>query len=587
MATEQVSIIIRARDLASSVLGKIRNNFGSIIIVANQAAALFGKLVRVAGQVSSGFADLLRRGRDLTVVQSAFNRAAGTGTSALRALRESTQGLVRDYDLMVGFNRAVTLGAVQTTQEFGDLTQTAIALGRAMGLDASVAIDKMTLGLARLSPKLLDDVGLTVSAGEANVRYAAALGVAVSALTDAQRREAFRAAAIDASRVALAKLGKTALGAGDTMQTLRVQVENAVDSIGKKINESDFFAGILSRATSFVEDLADIFMADSGTIREVFDALGTLAGHAFMAALIAPLPFVSAETEIAGMEASVKRIQSLASGARAERRADEIRQTPAFLEARLGVLRAQRAALMARPVTSPEGEGNPLLRLRSERDLMATMREVVAVTDDIVRLDHEISETMTALVEARKRLRQTSAVTVRRPTAAEAAAFAASARERDVVDIPTPLPLRPFVPREVEQSVQVFEEAGAAISDMALTVGREFAFMAASVLRGTDDVVQSVLNMISRIAGQSGGTVGSIVSILADVASLVVGRGDPAPTHVRIDSYADRALDQMRQAQGEVTISLQGFSPDDTAAVERLAARLDALRGRRINLRLT
>jgi hypothetical protein len=50
------------------------------------------------------------------------------------------------------------------------------------------ALDNLITGLGRHSPLILDNLGITVSATEANEKYAASIGVAAKSLTDTQKR---------------------------------------------------------------------------------------------------------------------------------------------------------------------------------------------------------------------------------------------------------------------------------------------------------------------------------------------------------------------------------------------------------------
>jgi hypothetical protein len=77
---------------------------------------------------------------------------------------------------MVGMNRALALGAANNAEQFGELSRTAITLGRALGVDATFAMESLSLGIGRQSRLILDNLGLIVSVETANKKYAAALG---------------------------------------------------------------------------------------------------------------------------------------------------------------------------------------------------------------------------------------------------------------------------------------------------------------------------------------------------------------------------------------------------------------------------
>lgn len=59
------------------------------------------------------------------------------------------------------------------------------------------AINRITRGITKLEPELLDEIGIMVRLDDATTNYARSTGKAVSALTDFERRQAFANAVLD------------------------------------------------------------------------------------------------------------------------------------------------------------------------------------------------------------------------------------------------------------------------------------------------------------------------------------------------------------------------------------------------------
>jgi hypothetical protein len=115
-----------------------------------------------------------------------FTDAAGAQWLTLDRLRTATQGMVSDVDLLTQANRMLSAG--MPVDQIEELFDGAIKLGKAMGIDASMAIEKLTLGLVRQSWRLMDDLGIIMRASQAYEEYAESIGTTVDQL-DAQQKQ--------------------------------------------------------------------------------------------------------------------------------------------------------------------------------------------------------------------------------------------------------------------------------------------------------------------------------------------------------------------------------------------------------------
>ena len=68
---------------------------------------------------------------------------------------------------------------------------------QALGVNMSDAVSRLTRGITKLEPELLDELGIFIRVDDAAKKYAKGLGVAVSSLSDVQRRAAFAAETLD------------------------------------------------------------------------------------------------------------------------------------------------------------------------------------------------------------------------------------------------------------------------------------------------------------------------------------------------------------------------------------------------------
>ncbi len=174
---------------------------------ANQAQGL-GGLVRVYATVAA----------NLFAVSAAFNalkEAANTtsmikgldqlGAASGMALGSLSQRLVQTTDNAITLREAMTTVAKASSAgldsrqilEIGQIAKTA---SLALGLDMTDAISRLTRGITKLEPELLDELGLFTKIGKATDDYARSVGKTAAGLTDFERRQAFANAVLKEGR---------------------------------------------------------------------------------------------------------------------------------------------------------------------------------------------------------------------------------------------------------------------------------------------------------------------------------------------------------------------------------------------------
>lgn len=260
-------------------LSSITTSLGKSLQVATRVIA---QAVGAVVGYGIGLAKLAERGGQVLAVQDAFTRKTGDQVAAVNELRRATGGLISDYDLMVGFNRAATLGAAETVEQYGELAKTGIALGRALGVDAAFAVESLSLGIGRQSKLILDNLGLIVDVDDANKAYAATLGKTTAQLTGAEKAEAFRTAALEAARAKVVELGGAQESNAEQLVRIRTLYANIRDEIGKFVAQNQ---GLRIAFMETANVLETILLALQGGQRdqmvEAFKIAGGLAGTVF------------------------------------------------------------------------------------------------------------------------------------------------------------------------------------------------------------------------------------------------------------------------------------------------------------------
>ena len=132
-------------------------------------------------------------------------RAAGDNlTIVTRNLREITDNAISSADAMKALAVGVSAGFSESQME--GLTRVAKGASLALGRDMTDALDRLVRGAAKLEPEILDELGIMVRLDDATEKYAAKLGIAVTELTQFERRMAFTNAIIEQGETKFAAL---------------------------------------------------------------------------------------------------------------------------------------------------------------------------------------------------------------------------------------------------------------------------------------------------------------------------------------------------------------------------------------------
>lgn len=119
-------------------------------------------------------------------VRSAFQGLGGD----IEQLRAATSGMVSDAQLMENYNRAALLVsktfAQQLPEAMGYLQQVAMATGESM----DYMLRSIVIGVGRLSPLILDNLGIAIKLEDAYKTYAQQIGKTTEALTKQEQQTA-------------------------------------------------------------------------------------------------------------------------------------------------------------------------------------------------------------------------------------------------------------------------------------------------------------------------------------------------------------------------------------------------------------
>lgn len=209
-------------------------------------AAVGGAIVKLASDAAP-----------LVNVKAAFEgvaEAAGTsGEAMLAAFDKATGGMVSHEDAMKSFNKAASLVSKDFAVELPNAMQYLGKVSAATGEDMGFLLNSLVVGVGRLSPMILDNLGIQASLSEATERAAEMFGVEASALSKTQIQAGMMAVVVDKLKESTAAMPDVTQSAAAKMEALKTSFKNTKDEIGMALVPAlgsllDGFQPIISRA---------------------------------------------------------------------------------------------------------------------------------------------------------------------------------------------------------------------------------------------------------------------------------------------------------------------------------------------------
>lgn len=142
--------------------------------------------------------------------------------------RASTMGMVSDAELMTRANQAAALGVANTSEQFADLSEMAVKLGQNLGMSTEQAYESLIGSLGRGSSAMLDNLGVSLKAEEAQRIYAMRIGKTVSELSESERKIAFQTIAYERLSEATNQVEMDTDNAAAGWQRLKTSIDNLI-----------------------------------------------------------------------------------------------------------------------------------------------------------------------------------------------------------------------------------------------------------------------------------------------------------------------------------------------------------------------
>ncbi len=144
----------------------------------------------------------------------------------LESVSEASLGTVSNMSIIESANKAMMLGVSGSAEELASLMEIAALRGRAMGISTTQAFDDMVRGIGRMSPMILDNLGIVVDAEGTYGAYAESIGKSSSELSRSEKIQALLNKVIQEGNVLLDEAGGLVDDNAAKYERLEARIDN-------------------------------------------------------------------------------------------------------------------------------------------------------------------------------------------------------------------------------------------------------------------------------------------------------------------------------------------------------------------------
>jgi len=226
-----------ARGKVDSAISKIVAGAGKNFQALGTAA--LGGIGVATGAITGLGAALAKVTVDAAPVEGVSDAFAGLAESAgqgademLGALKRGSAGMVANRDLMMSFNQAAQLVSTDFAVQLPDAMQYLGKVSAATGQDMGFMLDSLVKGVGRLSPMILDNLGIQVAQSEAIERAAEMYGVEADALNKGQVQAGMMNVVLEKLAANTASMPDVTETAAARMAQFKATIQDTKDQVG-------------------------------------------------------------------------------------------------------------------------------------------------------------------------------------------------------------------------------------------------------------------------------------------------------------------------------------------------------------------
>lgn len=243
---------------------KVKNLSGQFSDLAGMALKVTGGIAGVGKILQEAF-EFGAEGAAISQTRESFDlllQKVGAAPDLFDRLKVSADGTVSELKLMsststllAGAQGDLATSLANATPKLLEIARAAQKLNPTLG-DTTFLYDSLATGIKRASPLILDNLGLTISVGQANEKYAEALGKTVEQLTAEEQKMALLNATLSAGDVLIEQVGGNVDSQTDAFKRLDVATEELANRVKEALAPT--LADAAENALSLADQLGEM-----------------------------------------------------------------------------------------------------------------------------------------------------------------------------------------------------------------------------------------------------------------------------------------------------------------------------------------
>jgi hypothetical protein len=268
-----------AADSASKQTRSLGQRLESNLGLIQQSAVA----VAAAGITFKKAFDLSREGASLIQLEESFdlmNQQVFKAPDLLEDMSSAVRGTIKDVDLMRGLLLLTAGTSRELSGEFAraaphllEIAKAANKLNPTLG-DTSFLYQSIATGIKRSSSLILDNLGIVVKVGDANEKYAEAIGKTVEELNAEEKQMALLNAVLESGDRLIEQVGGNVDSMTDSWDKLTVRVGESIDGLKRWLAEGlEPVISAIADYSGAVEELAAKQVIEARSVDEIIASL--------------------------------------------------------------------------------------------------------------------------------------------------------------------------------------------------------------------------------------------------------------------------------------------------------------------------
>ena len=201
-----------------------------------------------------------------------FNLALGdSADTMLKDMRNASQGMISDFDLVNDANKALALGISQN--QIPELLEVATARSKVFGRTASEAFNDLAIGIGRQSRMILDNLGIILDLDKTYSEFAITIGKTTDELTDLEKKQALVNSIIEDSQGLIRAQMFLEETHAEKIEKVVAQYDNLKVAIGEVLIATlDYISGATAEKTQR-EEMFNLMTGMPGVYEEIGEVI--------------------------------------------------------------------------------------------------------------------------------------------------------------------------------------------------------------------------------------------------------------------------------------------------------------------------